>query len=256
MGGFRHFEAVIVREFFRGVAPIFPPRFAPSIGGGASLIVSTTDKSTEQWLFLPGKGYSLGVCKMPFCELPQLVLYDIFDLIPFPELRHLHHVNRFLLVVMGDYMRRNVVLGFQQGVELRLLNHLFSGHNQVLASASIKYPTPPDPTAKIIVNCRDAGIRHLREIDEIRLRLPLLNGGTLVYSTPSQIASTYYRFPCYDFLIHINLVRKASSPSCGLYYQESVSLRFNVKEQEGGVILESVTLEVERLLRPGLAIGV
>ena len=77
-----------------------------------------------------------------------------------------------------------------------------------------------------------------------------------MYATPSQITSTYYRFPGYDVLIHVNLVRKASSPSCGLYYQESVPLRFNVKEEKGGVILESVTFEVERLLRPGLAIGV
>jgi hypothetical protein len=189
---------------------------------------------------------------MSFCELPPLVLYDIFDLIPFPELRHLHQVNRFFLAVIGDYMRRNVVLGFRQGSELKMLSHFFPRKNHVLTSASIQYPTLRDPTTKIILNCRDAGIRHLRKIDEIRLEFPL-DGGTLVYSTPSQISSTYYLFPDYD---HVNLVRKASSPSCGLDYQESVPLRFNVKEEKGGVILESVTFEVERLLRPGLAIGV
>src|SRR5271170_6996510 len=100
---------------------------------------------------------------MSFCELPQLVLYDIFDLIPFPELRHLHQVNRFFLAVMGDYMRRNVVLGFQQGGELKMLNHYFPRQNHVLTSASIKYPTLRDPTTKIIVNCRLAEIRHLQE---------------------------------------------------------------------------------------------
>ena len=77
-----------------------------------------------------------------------------------------------------------------------------------------------------------------------------------MYANFSQIVATYDRLPCHDFLIYVNLVRKASSPSCALYYQESALLQFNVREEKGGVILESITFEVERLLRSGPAIGV
>jgi hypothetical protein len=53
---------------------------------------------------------------MSFCQLPQLVLYDISDLIPFPELRHLHQVNRFFLAVIGDYMGEMSYLVSNKGV--------------------------------------------------------------------------------------------------------------------------------------------
>jgi hypothetical protein len=77
-----------------------------------------------------------------------------------------------------------------------------------------------------------------------------------VYANFSRIVATYDCFPCYDFVIHVNLVRKESLPSCTRYYQESVPQRFNVKEGKDDVILESVTIEVERFLQPGPAIGV